>query len=602
MASIAGGARVAHRGTPRSSSLGILLVVLPCVTVVALGVLGALIVMPVPAAPEPFALSRGSGSGGSPGRPQRNRLGGGTSAGGLEGAPLSLCPTPSPCVAQPPFGAEEGGLDTLPPACDAPASSQPAVGEGSGEDLGETPAAQFGPVRGTESWRRFGELTPHARQCNAGFGFDLVTAWRSRGQVWCGKRGDADPKSLGGVFTSAAFSPEVEEGAKQSDTPLGPTRFACFKTRQHRHTGDDNFCAAEGVAIDTSMLARQKKEPHIFLFPPGTMQGTCSPRKDLWTAQAFTMWHAGWFQSYKQAQGSLQCDTVVEETVVFVSRDNWKHLYWQTAAFFNLFVMYNVAGVQPDSVRIVMLDYWPLGPFEAVMQKAFSNPDWPITTLEELGKQAGPRVCFRRALFSLPEYSAAIVKGRPNGDDCSNSELVRAYASHVATRLGAVRSALDDSKNNRPVKVVFNSRRNYDGRTLLRQLANEQQLVDGLKARHGSVLVEQVDFAKLSFEQQILKASEADVMVGMHGSGLAHCMFMQEDGILIEITEARGNLKTFRNLCKWAGKTYIAFPFTTQGQGGVRADEQAFSRVMDTSILIAGSYYNRVITAANSVA
>jgi hypothetical protein len=260
-------------------------------------------------------------------------------------------------------------------------------------------------------------------------------------------------------------------------------------------------------------------------------------------------------------------------------------------------VAYNVLGIQPDEVRIVMLDYWPLGPFKAIMQKAFSNVNFNVQSIQELAQSAGgPNLCFRRALFNLPEYSAAIVKGRPNGDDCSHSELVRGYASHVATRLGAV-TPLTDSDNTRPVSVVFNSRRNYDGRTLLRQLTNEQELVDSLRQKHSSVTVEQVDFAQLSFEQQILKAASADIMVGMHGSGLAHCMFMQEDGILIEITEANGNLKTFRNLCKWSGKTYIAFPFTTGGTSAVRADTTAFDNVMSAAILIAQSYYNRLALA-----
>jgi len=461
-------------------------------------------------------------------------------------------------------------------------------------------------VSPTDSWRRFGSLTPHSQQCNAGFGFELVHTWRSKGRVWCGASDDeaADPAKLGGAFTAAAY-PQDADG--EDTGPLGPTRFACYKTRQHRHTGDDTFCAGEGFVIDTGKMTKQQQEPHIFLFEDGAMQGTCAPDPILWRNGAFTMWHNGWFGAYRRAEAAggardLACDHVVDETVVFVSRDNWKHLYWQTGAFFNLFVTYNVLGVQPEDVRIVMLDHWPLGPFKDVMQRAFSNPDLPITTMEQLGKEFGPRVCFRRAVFNLPEYSAAIVKGRPNGDDCSDSELVRAYASHVATSLGAVRTSFDDSKNARPVRIVFNSRRNYDGRTLLRQLQNEQQLVDELKKRHPSAQVEQVDFAKLTFPEQILAASSADIMVGMHGSGLAHCMFMQEDGVLIEITQPEGNLKTFRNLCKWAGKTYVAFPFTKGGAQGSVADEGAFRRVLDAAVLIAGSYYNRVAVAANSVA
>lgn len=459
-------------------------------------------------------------------------------------------------------------------------------------------AGPFGAVTETESWRRFGTMTTHAKQCNDGFGFSLVHSWRAKGDVWCGTRGETDPRQLGGAFTPQSYADA--KATIDKPTPLGSTRFACYKLRQHRHTGDDNFCVGEGFKIDVSLLQRQAKEPHIFTFDKGAMQGTCTPDTSKWHSGGFTMWQDGWFNSYSTSPpgAPLQCDATIDEMTVFVSRDNWKHLYWQTGTFFNLFVAYNVLGVQPDDVRIVLLDYWPLGPFEAIMQKAFSNINFKVQSIQDLAKSKGvSSLCFRRALFNLPEYSAAIVKGRPNGDDCSHSELVRAYASHVATRLGAI-SPMTDADNLRPTKVVFNSRRNYDGRTLLRQLTNEQELVDRLKQSHPAVEVEQVDFAQLSFEQQILKAGSADIMIGMHGSGLAHCMFMPEDGILIEITEANGNLKTFRNLCKWSGKTYIAFPFTSGGTSAVKADPEAFERVTSATVLIAQSYYNRIAVSS----
>lgn len=83
--------------------------------------------------------------------------------------------------------------------------------------------------------------------------------------------------------------------------------------------------------------------------------------------------------------------------------------------------------------------------------------------------------------------------------------------------------------------------------------------------------------------------------VGMHGSGLAHCIWMPVDGVVIEITEPTGNLKTFRNLCKWAGKTYIAFSKTTRKGKVSTADEGALQRVLDVAFVITGSYYNRLV-------
>jgi hypothetical protein len=448
----------------------------------------------------------------------------------------------------------------------------------------------FGSHGFSTGWRAFGSLTTHEAQCNNAFGFPLIEEWRSKGQVWCGDARGPPPTTIQDMFLTPL--PDASSNST-SKAPLGDTRISCFKIRQFRHTGDDTICVGENFALDMSKILVPKKPPQILKFSRGAMKGTTAPLPAYWKADHFTMWQQNWFLSYEQTK--LRCDVTIDEPTVLFARDNWKHLYWQMAAFFNLFVGYNMVGFEPDTTRVVLLDHWPKGPFIDIIQEAFSTLKYPVQSLADIAPgNSAASICFRRALIMPPEYSAAIVKGRPNGDDCAHSELVKAFGNHIASRLAA-REDMNDKSNSRPVKIIINSRKDYDGRKLARTLANEDALVHILTKRHKNVAVEQVDFARLSFRDQIHKASTADIMIGVHGSGLAHCLFMPPEGIVMEITIPQGNLKTFRNLCKWAGKTYIGFPFTSGSRGAMNVDEKAFLHATDAAILVASSFYSRVV-------
>ncbi len=47
--------------------------------------------------------------------------------------------------------------------------------------------------------------------------------------------------------------------------------------------------------------------------------------------------------------------------------------------------------------------------------------------------------------------------------------------------------------------------------------------------------VREVDFSLLSFEEQIAIDTTTDIMIGPHGAGLMHNVFMPSRGALIEL-------------------------------------------------------------------
>jgi len=58
--------------------------------------------------------------------------------------------------------------------------------------------------------------------------------------------------------------------------------------------------------------------------------------------------------------------------------------------------------------------------------------------------------------------------------------------------------------------------------------------------RFPNVDVQRVDFAQSSFAEQMQLVAQSEVLVGMHGAGLAHLLWLPEHGGLLELRPKRG--------------------------------------------------------------
>lgn len=79
----------------------------------------------------------------------------------------------------------------------------------------------------------------------------------------------------------------------------------------------------------------------------------------------------------------------------------------------------------------------------------------------------------------------------------------------------------------RPTRIVFVSRKNARGRTIV----NEKSLITKLK----NIGVEIYCFDKLSFVEQVIIMMDTYCLVSIHGAALTNMMFMPEGGSILEI-------------------------------------------------------------------
>lgn len=96
-------------------------------------------------------------------------------------------------------------------------------------------------------------------------------------------------------------------------------------------------------------------------------------------------------------------------------------------------------------------------------------------------------------------------------------------------------------------------------------VGNDQELVSTLKSlesktykNNARVVFQDVDYNLLSFEDQIKMDLKTDILVGPHGAGLMHNIYMSDRATLIELSvDGSGSLRHFFNLAHWYGRKYI---------------------------------------------
>ncbi|TLS20890.1 uncharacterized protein PpBr36_10759 [Pyricularia pennisetigena] len=139
-----------------------------------------------------------------------------------------------------------------------------------------------------------------------------------------------------------------------------------------------------------------------------------------------------------------------------------------------------------------------------------------------------------------------------NPIDCSDNTMLRVFVQRVFDFYKIPRRR-ERAAGSRPL-VSFIIRKG--SRHLL---GLDTHLFAAVKARFGDVAdLRMVDFEGMPFREQVRAARDSDVLVGMHGAGLTHAMFMEEGrGALVEIQPDRLCHWGFRNLAKMTGHEYF---------------------------------------------
>jgi len=254
-----------------------------------------------------------------------------------------------------------------------------------------------------------------------------------------------------------------------------------------------------------------------------TVQGDVGPQIGRRTSEILS--------SFSDVKDELECNHWVEEPTLFVTRFEYANLYHTMTDWYNAFQVLYLFNL--SHAGVVILDGHSAGALDDGWAKMFRA--FPPTYVSQLK----PKTCFRQA-YSVPfgydsPLSIVWMKG---SHGCGASPFVKEFAQFVSSSLGS--AAIELHPRDSPV-ILLVYREDYvphpqiGNRGVLRKTANAAELTNAVQLAFPGAQVLAVHFESMTLSEQIASVRAANVVVGVHGAGLGHVLFMQPGSSLIEI-------------------------------------------------------------------
>lgn len=246
--------------------------------------------------------------------------------------------------------------------------------------------------------------------------------------------------------------------------------------------------------------------------------------------------------------------------------------------------------------QVVILDDDADGPYFALWSLIAKRKPVRLRELVEDARASGRGNSGASIIIPLAGASNPAWQNDWEVRDCTNGATLSAFSRRVLDFYGigdAHSSSADtDAEADAASTIVVT----FVDRQSSRRLRNQTALLAALQERRGlHVTVRAIDFAALPFAEQLRVVRETDVLVGVHGAGLTHAMFLREGATaVVEILPPELDHVGFRNLAAMRGLGYFRVHADPPVPGLRRRDSwhwsdveigpERFMEVMDAAI------------------
>ncbi|OBT50654.1 hypothetical protein VE04_08693, partial [Pseudogymnoascus sp. 24MN13] len=194
-----------------------------------------------------------------------------------------------------------------------------------------------------------------------------------------------------------------------------------------------------------------------------------------------------------------------------------------------------------ENTQVMILDNYDEGPYFDLWSLFASRPTvrarnmtTALTTSENI-------------IIPLPGASNPAWQGDWDVHNCDRSPLLTTFAQRILAFYDLAAAPAPHPE----IVLTFIDRRST------RRLFGHDARLAALRAHIPHLKVQNIDFAELSFAEQIKVVRGTDILVGVHGAGLTHAMFLPESAVVVEILPEGLEHKGFRNFAALLGHAYF---------------------------------------------
>ncbi|KAE8348502.1 hypothetical protein BDV28DRAFT_164342 [Aspergillus coremiiformis] len=233
-----------------------------------------------------------------------------------------------------------------------------------------------------------------------------------------------------------------------------------------------------------------------------------------------------------------------------------------------------------DRTQILVLDDSENGPFFDLWS-LFARK--PVQRLKDL-KLDSP-IGLQNLIIPAAGGSNPLWQGDWEPHSCRDSPLLRTFSNRVLDFYGLQ----GQTPGGADLVVTFINR------TSSRKLDHSDEYFHEVEATFPHVKFRSVDFATIPFKQQLEIVRGTDVLVGVHGAGLTHGIFLSPGSAIVEILPSGLNHKGFRNVASLLGHSYFS-SHASRTNGNDWHHEDVFlekEKFMDLMNVAIKSMYNK---------
>eukprot|EP00095_Tigriopus_kingsejongensis_P009102 snap_masked-scaffold295_size218279-processed-gene-1.20 protein:Tk09102 transcript:snap_masked-scaffold295_size218279-processed-gene-1.20-mRNA-1 annotation:"uncharacterized glycosyltransferase aer61-like" len=324
------------------------------------------------------------------------------------------------------------------------------------------------------------------------------------------------------------------------------------------------FCRGQNIMIDFRNLAGRTESLRYSMdvLRQGEIQGQCvlnvtglTQRADMISPLQSWGPELRFFKGSPKPMAGLDspvCDVFVERPTVIMKLDATVNMYHHFCDFFNLYASLHLNNSQPSPAAFTRnrnILIWENTPYHSAFGDTFrAFTRHPLLSLQSY---AGQRVCFRDIVLpTLPRMIFGLFYNTPLVQGCRKSSLFRAFSEFLLHRL---KVPVRETTDSRKIRVTIISRL-----TQHRRIMNEPNLVDALE-QVGDFEVNMAYFThKYPFLEQVRSVHQTDILVGMHGAGLAHMFFLPPWAVVFELYNCE-DTTCYQDLANLCGLQYMTW-------------------------------------------
>ena len=258
-----------------------------------------------------------------------------------------------------------------------------------------------------------------------------------------------------------------------------------------------------------------------------------------------------WLSVLETSNDKLDYKTTFKEWTIAVMRYEYVNFYHTLTDFYNAFLVCKAFQMSPGNITILWIDGHPSGTLDSTWETLFGH-------VLRAGYIQQPSM-FSHMIWGIMGYDSLL--SQFNRVSVPYLEEFRDF--FLSRHAVSTTNKLNCSK----LRIMFLWRRDYVAHprnpsgSVSRKIANENELLERAKKEFPNNVITGLQIDKLNMHDQLNVIASLDILIGMHGAGLSHTLFLPQHAGLIELfpTYWTNVNRHFESMARWRNLHYLTW-------------------------------------------